>query len=658
MFDKYEVKSYPDYLQIEESDSNTENGKSTLKSKKTYYMNSNKNTDNSYQPECIIIRNNNNTAFFQSDSKNSYRSKKNLTQNKMQGRYNFSNRKSLPPQNYIEEKFSYNYTNEENNKKRIKSNKISPLNQRVYIDVDPFLNETNKELPRRTIKSIQNQFDIERSENFKVLSYRPEDYESNSKMDGKSKIIQIFKKQDVDELFFPSKRSLSPPSTAHSSDKRQQKLLSYQTPTLKFQSFFGSFTKSKHSKNNSQTKPNGKLKNQLEEFNIDKLIEIGDNYAKKYIPILSFGKKVKSIKNKMKKRSNLNKNKFEMQKSCDKIRNHMKDERNENKKLIDITKIYEQKRKSMYKSNNKTNYNSNMNNMNSNINYNINDNINKDINWKRMSANKNIVYHGQIKRKRNFLKNTKSFNSNEKNKYLVQKNENNKENPNINQNLNININNELNNNNNYKKIILSKVKKKTVKPNHKVIEYFHNNINKPNENQVYQQKTPKKVIQNNRVDVTISNNNNNNYSVYNKINNYPNLNNIFERNKIINNCKMIDNKNSPQGEISKKVLLTEQEVIHYNKIIEENKNIKKEGNEEENYKNKKYTKINNNANVNNQISKRISDKNFKSKNYYGYDDVNNIEGAINNHSYFESVYSNKKGQQKNISIDKNKQIVY
>ena len=121
---------------------------------------------------------------------------------------------------------------------------------------------------------------------------------------------------------------------------------------------------------------------------------------------------------------------------------------------------------------------------------------------------------------------------------------------------------------------------------------------------------------------------------------------------------MIDNKNSPQGEISKKVLLTEQEVIHNNKIIEENKNIKKEGNEEENYKNKKYTKINNNANVNNQISKRISDKNFKSKNYYGYDDVNNIEGAINNHSYFESVYSNKKGQQKNISIDKNKQIVY
>jgi hypothetical protein len=119
---------------------------------------------------------------------------------------------------------------------------------------------------------------------------------------------------------------------------------------------------------------------------------------------------------------------------------------------------------------------------------------------------------------------------------------------------------------------------------------------------------------------------------------------------------MINNKNVPQAEISKKILLTEQEVIYNNNKIEENKNIKREANEEENYKNKKYTKINNN-NTNNQISKRISDKNFKSKNYYGYDDVNNVEGAINNHSYFESVYSRKNELQKNLSIDKNKQLV-
>ena len=31
----------------------------------------------------------------------------------------------------------------------------------------------------------------------------------------------------------------------------------------------------------------------------------------------------------------------------------------------------------------------------------------------------------------------------------------------------------------------------------------------------------------------------------------------------------------------------------------------------------------------------------KSKNYYGYDDRHNLEDTINNHSYFESLYSNK-----------------
>ena len=649
MFDKYEVKSYPDYLQIEESVSDNENEKSTLKSKKTYYMNNKKDSDNSFQPECIIIRNNNNTAFYQSDSKNNYRGRKSLNQNVTQEGYNFTNRKkagSLPPQNYIEEKFSYHYTNEEDNKKYFKNNKISPSNQRIYVIVDPFLNQTNKEAPRRTIKSIQNQFDVERNENFKVLSYRPEDNESSSNMNGKSKIIQIFKKQDVGELFFPSKRAQSPPSSAHSTDRKQQKLLSYQTPTLKFQSFFGSFTKSKNSKNNSQTKSQDKpKKNQLEDFNIDKLIEIGDNYSKKLIPILSFGKKVKCIKNKMKNRTNLNKNRFENnQKSCDKILKHMKDDRNEQKDMIGITKIYEQKEQNMYRNINKSN-----NNINYKINHNINDNINNNENGNRMSTSKNIVYHGQIKRKRNCHKNTKTFNNNEQNKDFIIRSENNynNEEPNINQN--ININKELNNNNNNKRrIIISKIKRRTVKPNHKVLEYFHNNMNNPNENQTYHQITPTKVIQNKKLDLTVNNNNKTNYSINNNINNYHN-NNILEKNNFINNCKMMTDKNIPKGEKSKKILLTEQEDIYNNNLIEKNKNIKKD-NEEENYKNKKYSKIN--SNPNNQISKRKSDKNFKSKNYYGYDEANNMEGAINNHSYFESVYTRKKGLQKNISIDK------
>ena len=654
MFNKYEVKSYPEYLQNEEPDSDNKNEESTLKSKKTYYMNNKKYSDNSFQPECIIIRNNNNNAFYQSDSKNNYRGRKSLNEYVTQGGYNFTSRKkagSLPPQNYIEEKFSYHYTNEEDNKKYIKNNKISTSNQRVYIDedenIDPFLNQINKEAPKKTIKSIQNQFDVEKNANFKVLSYRPEDYDSSNNMDGKAKIIQIFKKQEVGELFFPSKRAQSPPSSAHSTDRKQQKLLSYQTPTLKFQSFFGSFTKSKPSKNNSQTKSKDKpKKNQLEDFNIDKLIEIGDNYSKKLIPILSFGKKVKSIKNKMKNdKANLNKNRFEKsQKSCDKILKHIKDDLNEQKDMIDITKIYEQKKESMYK-----NFDKSDNNINNNINYNINDNINNNENGNRISTSKNIVYHGQIKRKKNYHKNTNTFNNNEQSKDFINKNENNNNNKGSNINQNPNINNELNNNKNKKRIIISKIKRKTVMPNHKVLEYFHNNMNKPNENQIYHQKTPTKVIKNKKIDITVNNNNNKtNYSINNEINNYHN--NILEKNNFINNCKLMSDKNIPQGEKSKKILITEQEVIYNNNLIENNKNIKKEANEEENYKNKKYNKISSNAN--NQIYKRKSDKNFKSKNYYGYDEANIVEGAINNHSYFESVYSRKKGLQKNISRDK------
>ena len=651
MLDKYEVNSFSDCLQNEESYSGNENEKSNLKSKKIYYIDNKKCSNNNCQPECIIIRNsnNNNISYYQSDSKNNYRGRKSLNQNVIQGEYNFTNRKkagSLPPQNYIEEKFSYHYTNEEDNKEHIKNNKISPSNQRI--NVDPFLNQTYKEVPRRTIRSIQNQFDVERNDNFKVLSYRPEDNEdneSNSNMDGKSKIIQIFKKQDVGELFFSSKRAQSPPSSVGSRDKKQQKLLSYQTPTLKFQSFFGSFTNSKNPKNTCQSKSKDKQKkNQLEDFNIDKLIEIGDNYSKKLIPILSFGKKVKCIKNKMKNRTNLNKNRFENnQKSCDKILKHMKDDRNEQKDMIGITKIYEQKEQNMYRNINKSN-----NNINYKINHNINDNINNNENGNRMSTSKNIVYHGQIKRKRNCHKNTKTFNNNEQNKDFIIRSENNynNEEPNINQN--ININKELNNNNNKRRIIISKIKRRTVKPNHKVLEYFHNNMNNPNENQTYHQITPTKVIQNKKLDLTVNNNNKTNYSINNNINNYHN-NNILEKNNFINNCKMMSDKNIPKGEKSKKILLTEQEDIYNNNLIEKNKNIKKD-NEEENYKNKKYSKIN--SNPNNQISKRKSDKNFKSKNYYGYDEANNMEGAINNHSYFESVYTRKKGLQKNISIDK------
>lgn len=98
------------------------------------------------------------------------------------------------------------------------------------------MNQNDDQIPKRTINSIRNQFDIQKRDNFNVLSYRPEDYDSDCQKI-KGKIIQIFKKQDAVELFIPNKRASSPPASCHSGGKKQEKFRSYQTPTLKFQSF-------------------------------------------------------------------------------------------------------------------------------------------------------------------------------------------------------------------------------------------------------------------------------------------------------------------------------------------------------------------------------------------------------------------------------------
>ena len=47
-------------------------------------------------------------------------------------------------------------------------------------------------------------------------------------------------------------------------------------------------------------------------------------------------------------------------------------------------------------------------------------------------------------------------------------------------------------------------------------------------------------------------------------------------------------------------------------------------------------------NKNSALKKPPDNKGNKSKNYYGYEDKQNLEDTINNHSYFESVHSKKK----------------
>ena len=82
MFDKYETKSYPDYFQLEDSDTETEKIKSTLKCKKETYVNPKRFSDDVFEPECIFTKENRNISFYQSDSRNSYRDRKYKSFNK------------------------------------------------------------------------------------------------------------------------------------------------------------------------------------------------------------------------------------------------------------------------------------------------------------------------------------------------------------------------------------------------------------------------------------------------------------------------------------------------------------------------------------------------------------------------------------------------
>ena len=290
MYKKYENKTYTESAQNDVSDLEIKKNNFVLKNK------TNNNTDTeqknkmqiTFQPKCIFTKQNNNISFYQSNSKNSRRTS--------------TNNKDLSPlpdgkkpttqkinslsqsQNFGEEKFSYNYTS----LKRENSNKINKKvskenNQRINIDEI----NTKYQKPQRTIKSYKKQFNVEKSDNFNMLSYRPMEYDSDINLNlnkERPKIIPIYKKQEVDEIFYPSKRTHSPQAPAENEEIKDK----YHTHTLKYQSFFGSFNCSKNSRvAKSTSKINA---NQLNDFNIDKLIEIGDKYVKFGKPVLPLGK--------------------------------------------------------------------------------------------------------------------------------------------------------------------------------------------------------------------------------------------------------------------------------------------------------------------------------------------------------------------------------
>ena len=657
MFDKYVIRTYPENCIQENSESDSENELSNIPFKKATFVNNNEYTDDYIIPS-YINRETNNISYHPSNpiiNLNERQIKnKTLLQKQMNINYDSDiiNKQNRTNINYNKKNYFHNNLKQ---KEESKENTYEQYHSNDRVDLNKYFNIKQAELhlPSRTLKKYKAQYlDVEKSDNFKVLSYRPEDYETDINRPKKnSKIIQIFKKQEASELFFPSKRARSPPSpptSAKNSSKKLDKIDNnkyqsfYQAPTLKFQSFFGSFMQPKKTKNLNQAKSTTKNRvNQLNDFNVEKLIEIGDNKSNKLGKILSFGKKIKSLKNRHKMR----------------------------RKIIDKDNM-------KYKSRTEINMNEETQAPIQRIQLDL-----KDYNLMRktnINSNKKLVCHVQIKRKRN-INNNQTLNNNP-NKIE----QNNKINNNINrpykQNQSLNKNNALvknrrintSNNNSNENIVKKKITKSN--PKFQGSNFFYqsqNNIvsttplnstrisTNRNNNNMLNKKSPSKTVQNhiinidinkinknnNKNEITNNNSNQNNNSKFHySIRNFNNVENNLPRINYKNYSSM-NKDNKIKKELSKQNVLTEIKEIEYNEsndndLIEDNKastNIKKGAITDEE-KLKKTQRINNTGV---KDMKKSYQKEFKNKKYYGYDDRHNLEGPINNHTTYVSKYIKK-----------------
>ena len=291
MFNNYENKTYTNHIQIEISDLEIDKKNSGNINKKENQVDSEQKNylETTFQPKCIFTKENNNISFYLSSSKNSFRSTKNKNKTiapvNTKKSTNQSNKTFSLAQSLGEEKFSYNF----NAIKRKISNINNQKNENSNIDRIN-INQLNTKFkkPKRTIKSYKKQKNIENTtnlnmiENNKIMAY---DSDINLNLQKtRSKINQMYKKQEADEICFPSKKTHSPPSSI----TNEEIVNKYQTHTLKYQNFFGSFN---GLKNYRVAKSSSKIKvNQLNDFNIDKLIEIGDKYVNLKKPVLPLGK--------------------------------------------------------------------------------------------------------------------------------------------------------------------------------------------------------------------------------------------------------------------------------------------------------------------------------------------------------------------------------
>ena len=588
MYTKYGIKSYPD------NRSYIDQRKNYNQKKDNNYLNSGNDEnilESTFQPKCIFTKQNDNLSFYQSSSKNSFRnSKKEKNQNEnitpiMKGKntiYHIPKTINERNKENLIQNFSNNYSDINDSKTPNDNRTIKNNINNINININPNTNNFNMEKEstrrinldrhiiknnkkKRITKSCRRQYNVQKRDNFNVLSYKQSDEEDSEikflKPDNK-KIIHIYKKQGVDEIFFPSKRTHSP-SVPSQKEKISQK---YKTHTLKYQSFFGTF---------NSTKPEQKIKslsrkriNEIKDFNIDKLIEIGDKYANMRHPGLPLGKIMNNNilclnrikKNKYQIPINTNNNCFNYSKYSKRTFNTStyNDENKENiplqnrviKKLITKNKIKKSKlpiidneRDENQKISNENTVRKYLNFRNENQNYN---NINDD-----NANNSSVIIRRRNKNNNTFLRKQNSFDKN------------------------MNMNELL-------------------------------------------EEIPKRKFQKISGDLRINSNNNinPNYIILNKNRKVIKINNDNKKEKIITD----ENDNGQNNR-------------NYRKNIEKNNreilidiNVSKKFN--------KYRNIQMNQN--------------KTKRYYGYDDRHNLEDTINNHSYYESLYSNKRTVKNNI----------
>ena len=607
MFNKYEVKTYPECIQNEISDLEQDSKNIPINNSVTVNNNliQDKYIKNTFQPKVVFTKQNDNISFYQSSSKDCYRPINNNNK-KSNPKIMNKNKKSInrqqydtsPIYTYGEEKFSYNYTNTNTtyDTKNSSQNSKKDLNlkeKRVNLNEHYNQKQNKTHKPKRTIKSCKkNELNVEKSDNFNVLSYRPIQYESdiNNNQDT-SKIIQIYKKQDVDEIFFPSKRTHSPLPKVQTSISKE-KTEKYQTSSLRHQSFFGSFNSLKHSK---QAKSTSRINvNQLEDFNIDKLIEIGDKYANLCEPVLPlgkimnnniiyFGNKIKNFRNKIPVNKNSNYN-------------------NELKNDSEYSKVNKKK----FMNQNYITDESKVNDLNLN-------NNDKSKDSKRVT--KKIISKKYMKNQ-----NKKPDNRDSEEEVIIKKN--------LNFNTEVMEANDLVNKSGNMNNTNFKTRKKQIKKNVKEIK-LQKSCDRKNE-------APSQIIPKMKITKRKSNINNTNLSknfgIEKRVS--ENLEGSTLNNTL--NDKKIKNENSEP------TILTDDEVNFKNKCNLSNKlrisQIKATTNDIQKNKNSALTKASDN-------------KGSKSKNYYGYEDKQNLEDTINNHSYFESVHSKKKIN--NCSLEKN-----